>query len=129
MPYSQRVEGLDELRRELALLPDKILDEGERIVGKGMSNIKKGSQQRVRAANPAHLPHLARSYSYDVKRTGRVIRGEAGADMEKPQGRLDIYYQSGTATSVAHPTWSLAFDEELPKFERYAEEYLARLIA
>lgn len=128
MPYSQRADGLEELRRELALLPDEILDEGERIVGKAMQNIKADAQRRVRADNPAHLPHLARSYSYDVKRTGRLIRGEAGADMEKLQGRLDIYYTEGTATSPPHPTWSPALDEELPRFERYAEEYLARLL-
>lgn len=128
MPYSQRAEGLDEFQQELRLLPDEILDQGERIVGKGMNNVKKGSADRVRRDRPAHLPHLARSYSYDVRRQGNVIRGEAGADMEKPQGRLDIYYQSGTATSAPHPTWSLAFDEELPKFEKYAEEYLAKLV-
>lgn len=130
MGYSQRVTGLDELRAELGKLPDEIIATGKRITGKAMSQIKKGSQDRVRAAHPAHLPHLARSYSYAVttRQQGQVIRGEAGADMDKPQGKLDIYYQMGTATSAAHPTWSQAFDEELPKFERYAEDYLARLI-
>lgn len=128
MPYSQRVEGLAEFQRELKALPDEIIEQGKRIVGKGMSNIKKGSADRVRRANPVHLPHLARSYSYDVRRQGTVIRGEGGADMEKLQGELDIYYQSGTATSAPHPTWSLAFDEEQPRFDRYAEEYLAKLV-
>lgn len=127
MPYSQHTSGLDALRRDLELIPDEIIAEGKKIVGKGMSNIKKGSQDRVRAAHPAHLPHLARSYSYAVTRKGNVIRGEGGADMEKPQGKLDIYYQMGTATSAAHPTWSLALDAELPNFERYADDLLADL--
>lgn len=128
MPYSQRVDGLDELRKTLAALPDEILDQGDRVVGKAFSNIKKGAQQRVRADNPAHLPHLARSYSYDVRRQGRIIRGEGGADMEKPQGRLDVYYNQGTATSRPHPVWSQALDEELPRFDKYAEDYLAELL-
>jgi hypothetical protein len=128
MPYSQRSEGLDELRRELALIPDRILDEGERIVGKGMSNIKKDAQRRVRTERLAHLPHLPRSFSYDVTRRGQVIRGEAGADMEKLQGKLDIYLETGTATSPPHPHWGPAFDAELPNFNRYADELLERLI-
>jgi hypothetical protein len=128
MPYSQNADGLDEIRRELAALPDKILDEGERIVGKGLLNIKKGAQDRVRVERWAHLPHLARSFSYDVTRNDRVIRGVAGADMEKLQGRLDIYVENGTAHTPANAHWTRAFDAELPRFERYAEDYLARLI-
>ena len=128
MPYSQRVEGLEELRRELRLIPDKINDEGEKIVGKGMSNIKKGAQQRVRVERWAHLPHLARSFSYDVTRRGDRIRGEAGADMEKLQGKLDVYVENGTAHTPANAHWTRSFDAELPNFERYAEEFLARLL-
>lgn len=128
MPYSQDTAGLDELRRGLALLPDKILDEGERIVGKGMSNIKKGAQKRVRSEHWAHLPHLTRSFSYDVTRRGLIIRGEAGADMEKPQGKLDVYVENGTANTPANAHWTRSFNAELPNFERYAEEFLARLL-
>lgn len=128
MPYSQRTEGLNQLRRELAELPDKILDEGEKIVGRGMLNIKKGAQQRVRVNRWAHLPHLARSFSYDVTKNRRLIRGEAGADREKLQGELDIYVDQGTVHNAASNHWGRAFDEELPKFEKYAEEYLARLV-
>lgn len=128
MPYSQRTDGLEELGRELRLIPDKINDEGERIVGKGMLNIKKGAQQRVRAQNWAHLPHLPRSFSYDVTRRGDRIRGEGGADMDKPQGKLDIYIENGTANTPASAHWTRAFDAELPNFERYAEEFLARLL-
>ena len=131
MPYSQRTDGLDDLQRRLAVLPDEILDEGERIVGKAMSQIKTDTAQRVRADNPAHLPHLARRtswISYDVRRRGRVIRGEIGANLEKLQAKLDIYYTQGTATSAPHNHWWQSLDEELPKFDRYAEEYLARLL-
>lgn len=128
MPYSQNTSGLEELRRDLAALPDKILDEGERIVGKGMLNVKKGAQQRVRVQRWAHLPHLARSFSYDVTRRGRLIRGEAGADMEKLQGKLDVYVENGTSNTPASAHWTRSFDEELPNFERYAEDYLARLL-
>jgi hypothetical protein len=128
MPYSQNASGLDQLRRDLKALPDRILDEGERIVGKGMSNIKKGAIQRVRVERWAHLPHLPRAFDYEVKRTGGVIRGEAGADMAKLQGRLDVYVEHGTATNPANRHWSRSLDAELPLFERYAEEFLERLI-
>ena len=128
MPYQQRTEGLDEFRRELAALPDKILDEGERIAGKAGINIKRGAQKRVRTERWAHLPHLARSFSYDVTKNQRIIRLEAGADMEKLQGKLDIYVDQGTANNPPNHHWGRSFDEELPKFERYAEEFLARLV-
>lgn len=128
MPYSQHVEGLDELRRELARIPDRIVDEGQQIVSKGMLNIKKGAQERVRVERWAHLPHLARSFGYDVDRTGYVITGTGGADMEKLQGRLDIYVENGTAHTPANAHWTRAFNEELPNFERYAEDLLARLL-
>lgn len=128
MPYTQRSDGLDQLRRDLAALPDRIVVEGEQIVSKGMLNIKKGAQQRVRVQRWAHLPHLARSFGYDVTRRGRVIRGEAGADMDKLQGKLDIYIENGTANTPASAHWTRAFDAELPNFDRYAEEYLARLV-
>lgn len=128
MAFSMETSGLDELRRELAVIPDKILDEGERIVGKAMSNIKKGAIQRVRVERWAHLPHLPRAYSYDVKRTGRVIRGEAGADMEKLQGKLDIFVENGTANTPANAHWTRSFDEELPNFDRYAGDLLDGLL-
>lgn len=128
MPYSQRIDGLDELRRELAAVPDEILTEGEKIVGKGLFNIKKGAQQKVRAHRWAHLPWLARSFSYDVTRTGTTITGEAGADMEKLQGKLDIYIENGTAHTPASAHWTRSLNEELPNFERYADDLLAKLL-
>lgn len=128
MPYSQRVDGLDQLRRDLERMPDEILADAKAIVGKGLLNVKKGAQQRVRTQRWAHLPHLARSFSYDVTRTGHVIRGEAGADMDKLQGKLDIYVENGTARTPASAHWTRSFDAELPNFERYAEDLLSRLI-
>lgn len=128
MPYSQDTSDLDELRRELKVIPDRILDEGEKITGKGLNNIKKGAQQKVRVERWAHLPHLARTFGYDVKRTGTLIRGEAGADMEKLQGKLDIYVENGTAHTPANAHWTRSFDAELPNFEHYCDELLDRLI-
>lgn len=130
MPYTQRVEGLDELRRELAELPDEIVREGKQIVSKGMLNIKKGAQQKVRVKRWAHLPHLARSFSYEVDtlQRGQVIRGRAGADMEKLQGKLDIYIENGTAHTPASAHWTRSFNEELPQFDKYAEDLLAKLL-
>jgi len=128
MPYTQRIEGLDQLRRELALVPDRIVKEGQKIVGKAMLNIKKDAQQKVRVERWAHLPHLARSFGYDLDRTGYVITGIGGADMEKLQGKLDIYIENGTSRTPANAHWTWAFNAELPNFDRYAEDLLAGLL-
>jgi hypothetical protein len=128
MAYTQRAEGLDQLRRDLALIPDEILTEGEKIVGKGMLNIKKDAQRRRRDQHIAHAPHVPRSYSYDVTRRGQVIRGEGGADIAKLQGGIDVYLEFGTPTSAAHPVWGPALDAELPNFYRYADDLLEQLV-
>lgn len=128
MPYFQHVEGLDDLRREFELIPDRIVDEAEKIVSKGMLNIKKGAQQKVRVKRWAHLPHLARSFGYDIDRAGYVITGTGGADMEKLQGKLDIYIENGTSHTPASAHWTRSFNEELPNFEKYAEDLLEKLL-
>lgn len=128
MGYRQDTSGLDELRRELRVIPDRIVDEGERIVGKGMYQIKKDAQRRVRVERWAHLPHLAGSFGYDIDRTGPVITGTAGADMEKLQGKLDIYIENGTAHTPASAHWTRSLDAEMPNFERYCDDLLAGLL-
>jgi hypothetical protein len=130
MAYRQDTTGLDELRRELAAIPDEILKEAKAIVGKGMLNIKRGAQANVRVQRWAHLPHLARSFGYDVDtlQGGRVIRGVGGADMDKLQGKLDIYVENGTAHTPASAHWTRAFDAELPNFDRYCDELFDKVL-
>jgi hypothetical protein len=129
MPYKQ-TGGLEGLQAELAKLPDEIIAEGKKIVSKGMLNIKRGAQAKVRVEQWAHLPHLPRSFSYGVDELAKgVVRGQGGADMEKLQGKLDIYVENGTAHTPANAHWTRSFDEELPNFERYAEDYLHRLVS
>jgi hypothetical protein len=48
--------------------------------------------------------------------------------MEKLQGKLDIYVENGTAHTPANAHWTRAFNEELPNFEQYAEDLLAKLL-
>lgn len=128
MAFSMKASGFDQLQQDLKLIPDKILDEGEKIVGKGMRNIQVDARKRVRVEHLAHLPHLPRSFTYDVTRRGYVIRGEAGAELTRLQGGLDIYLELGTATSPPHPHWAPALEAELPNFQRYAEDLLDGLI-
>lgn len=128
MGYSQDTSGLDELRAELKVIPDRIVDEGEKIVSKGMLNIKQGAQKKVRVERWAHLPHLARSFGYDIDRAGPVITGTGGADMDKLQGKLDIYIENGTAHTPASAHWTRSLNEEMPNFERYCDDLLDRLL-
>lgn len=119
MPASQNVTGLDGLVRDLELITDEVIDKGERIVGQGMNNIRGDARKRLRASRFAHLPHLPKSFDYDVTWAGYVITGEAGANRDKLQGRLDPFIEYGTTTSAPHPHWAPALEAEVPKFEKY----------
>lgn len=91
-------------------------DEVKKVVGRGMMNIKRDAQNRVRGH--AHLPHLARSFTYDVTRAGDAITGEIGAERGRLQGKLDVFIEYGTPTSAPIPHWAPALEAEGPKFEK-----------
>lgn len=119
MGASASTSGLDALVRDLELIPDRVLDKGARIVGQGMNNVRGDARKRLRASRFAHLPHLPRSFDYDVTTTGYVITGEAGANRDKLQGGLDPLIEYGSPTSAPHPHWAPALEAEVPKFEKY----------
>lgn len=118
---------------ELGLLADDldraahdITDKVKRITGTAMNNIKKGAQRRVRGH--AHLPHLARSFTYDVTARGDTVTGEVGAEHERPQGKLDVFIEHGTPTSRAIPHWAPEADREIPVWERYLDDAAAEAV-
>lgn len=113
---------LRELIARLEALPDDLIDKGERIVGQGALNIKKSAQRGVDGLG-THIPHLARSFTYDrVVTKGTTISTEVGAEHERLQGKLDVFIEYGTPTSAPHPHWGPAADEEEPKFARYVKD-------
>lgn len=128
MVYDQRVTGLDELIRTFEAFPDEVMDRGEKIVGQGCNNIRNDARKRLRAGKHGHLPHLPKSFDYDVTRRSSTIVGEAGANRAKPQGKLDPFIEYGTPTSAPHPHWGPALDAERPKFEKFAGELIAEAL-
>lgn len=120
-----RVEshGLGELADDLRKAGKEIGEKVARVTGRAMNNIKKDAQKRVRG-NP-HLPHLARSFTYDVTTTKTMVTGEVGAEHERPQGKLDIFIENGTPTSAPIPHWRPAADKEIPAWEKYLDDVAA----
>jgi hypothetical protein len=113
---------LRQLIARLDTLDERLIDKGERIVGQGALNIKRSAQRRVDGLG-THLPHLARSFTYDrVTTRGTTISTEIGSESERLQGKLDVFIEYGTPTSAPHPHWGPAADEEEPKFARYVED-------
>ncbi len=117
-----RVEqyGLDAWADQLEAAGEDITKQAAKVTGQGLNNIKKDAQRRVRGYG--HLPHLARSFTYDVKTSGSTVTGEVGAEHERPQGKLDVFIEFGTPTSAPIPHWAPAADKEVPAWESYLEQ-------
>lgn len=123
-----RVEtyGFEALAADLERAGKDITKEVAKVTGKACGNIKRDAQRRVRG-NP-HLPHLARSFTYDVKTSETTVTGEVGAEHERPQGKLDVFIENGTPTSAPIPHWAPAADKEVPVWESYLEKAAADLL-
>jgi hypothetical protein len=117
-----RVEkhGFAELAADLERAGKDITREVAKVTGKAMSNIKRDAQQRVRGY--PHLPHLARSFTYDVTTKGSLVVGEVGAEHERLQGRLDVFIEFGSPSSAPIPHWRPAADKEVPVWIDYLEQ-------
>lgn len=117
-----RVEthGFDEFADDLRKAQADIRGEVAKVTGKALNLIKKDAQRRVRGY--PHLPHLARSFTYDVKTFADRVAGEVGAEHERLQGKLDVFIEYGSPTSAPIPHWRPAADAERPVWERYLEQ-------
>lgn len=117
---------LDLLAADLDGSAADIDDKVSRVTGKALNNIKKDAQARVRGY--AHLPHLPRSFTYDVKKQAGRIVGEAGAEHQRPQGKLDVFIEHGTPTSRPIPHWAPAADREIPVWHGYLDKVAAEAV-
>lgn len=123
-----RVEtyGLAQFADDLRSAGDDIDDLVSKATGKACLNIKKDAQDRVR--RHAHLPHLARSFTYEVKvRAGQIV-GEVGAQLERKQGPLDGLIENGTPKSAPIPHWRPAADKEIPVWIDHLDQAAAEAI-
>jgi hypothetical protein len=118
--------GFAELAADLERAGADITKEVAKVTGKACGNIKKDAQRRVRGY--PHLPHLARSFTYDVKTRGTTVTGEVGAEHERSQGKLDVFIEFGTPTSAPIPHWAPAADKEVPVWEDFLDQAAADAI-
>lgn len=114
----------DDLERDGRDINDRVA----RVTGRAMNNMKKDAQQRVDGRGLAHLPHLARSFTYDVAKKAREVVGEVGAEHERLQGKLDVFIENGSPTSAPIPHWAPAADKEIPVWLRYLDEVAAEVV-
>lgn len=123
-----RVEthGLDEWAAQLQAAGKDITKQAAKTTGQACNNIKKDAQRRVRG-NP-HLPHLARSFTYDVKTSGTTVTGEVGAEHDRPQGKLDVFIEFGTPTSAPIPHWAPAAEKEVPVWTDFLDRIAAEAL-
>jgi hypothetical protein len=112
---------------ELAILADDldgaaddINDQVAKVTGTAMNKMKKGAQRRVRGY--PHLPHLARSFTYEVREQGNKVTGEVGAEHERLQGKLDVFIENGTVNSAPIPHWAPEADTEIPIWRDYLDQ-------
>lgn len=118
--------GLDEWADQLEQAGRDITGQVAKVTGRACNNIKKDAQKRVRGYS--HLPHLARSFTYDVTTRGTKVTGQVGAEHNRPQGKLDVFIEFGTPTSAPIPHWRPAADAEVPVWIRYLEQAAAEAL-
>jgi len=112
--------GFDELAADLERAGVDITKEVAKVTGMACNQMKKDAQKRV--AGISHLPHLGRSFTYDVATKGSLVVGEVGAEHERPQGKLDWVAEYGTPTSAPIPHWRPAADKEVPVWMGFLEK-------
>jgi hypothetical protein len=114
------------LAADLDRAQKEITDEIKKVTGKACRQMQLDARRRV--AGHSHLPHLGRSFTYNVTATKTRVKGEVGAEHERLQGRLDVFVEFGTPTSAPIPHWAPAADKEVPVWERYCEQAAAKVL-
>lgn len=118
---------LDAWADSLERAADELPEQAEKVVGRGLLNIKK--DWKARWTGHAHIPHLPNAINYDVVRRGDDIGGEVGVDQRKRQGPLGgiIAWGDGPNAPLPGPLEAIAAEE--PKFEKAMADLLEKLLA
>lgn len=116
---------LDLLADDFDRAADGINEQVAKVTGRACNNMQRDARQRVDGRGLAHLPHLGRSFTYDVTTRGDTVTGEVGAEHNRRQGKLDVFIENGTPTSPPIPHWAPAADREIPVWLRYLDESAA----
>jgi hypothetical protein len=120
------VKGIEEWIADLEAADAELLDKTEKVVGRGMFNIKR--DWKARWTGYAHIPHLPNAINYDVTRHGDDISGEVGPDKNKRQGPLGNLIEFGSENNAPIPGGLPALAAEEPKFTNALADMLEKLL-
>jgi hypothetical protein len=119
--------GLDAWADSLERAAEELPDTAEKVVGRGLLNIKK--DWAARWTGYPHIVHLPRAINYDVVRRGDDISGEVGVDKSRRQGPLGNLIEFGSENNAPIPGGLPAIAAEEPRFERALADLLEDLLA
>ncbi len=113
--------GLDELIRDMSVLPKTFMGKVEKVASKGALNIKQDWAQRW--SGHSSIRHLPRAVRYDIETKQHTVTATIGPSLEKMQGPLGFIIEFGNTEygslrNAPIPGGQPALDEEEPKFVR-----------
>jgi hypothetical protein len=118
--------GLDDWIADLERADAELPERAERVVGRGLFQIKK--DWAARWSGHRHIPHLPRAINYDVVRHGDDISGEVGVDRNRRQGELGGIIANGDGANAPLPGPLEAIAAEEPKFVNALADMLQDLL-
>jgi hypothetical protein len=117
---------LKEWLADLERADQELIPRAEKVVGRGLNNIKK--DWKARWTGYAHIPHLPKAINYDVKTRGDDIDGEVGPDKTRRQGPLGNLIEFGSENNAPIPGGLPALATEQPKFNKALADLLEELL-
>jgi hypothetical protein len=119
-------EDLEAWIADLERADEELLPRTERVVGRGLFNIKK--DWAARWTGYPHIPWLPKAINYDVTREGDTVSGEVGPDKTKRQGPLGNIIEYGTENNAPIPGGLPAVAAEEPRLEKALADLMEELL-
>lgn len=120
-------KDLEEWIADLNKADEDLVPRAERVVGRGLYNIKR--DWAARWTGYAHIPWLPKAINYDVTREGDNISGEVGPDKTKRQGPLGNLIEYGSENNAPIPGGLPAIAAEEPKLLNALADLLEELLS
>lgn len=119
-------EGLVELERQLAGVPEILPARVRPVVQRGALNIK--NDWRRRWSGLAHAPAVPRAISFDTRVGADEIKAEVGPDKAARQGALGNILEFGTVKNAPIPGGLPALAAEEPRFVEALQAVVEEII-
>ena len=120
-------KDLEDWIADLDKADEELVPKVERVVGRGLFNIKR--DWAARWTGYPHIPWLPKAINYDVTRHGDNVGGEVGPDKTKRQGPLGNIIEFGTENNAPIPGGLPAIAAEEPKLLNALADLLENLLA